>query len=463
MPEPSADILLRFTEAAPSEAGFQPGEGAVLALSGGPDSTALLDLFLRAGAPPERLVAAHMDHALRPASHEDALFVAEQARGAGIRGRCRRRDVRDLAGTGNVEEKARELRYEFLGELAAELGIPVIATGHHRDDQAETVLMRLLRGAGPTGLRAIAPVRPLRPGSPVRLVRPLLPFTREEIVRYLAMRGLPYRVDPTNLDGSNLRSRVRTRLLPSLAREVPDLAARLAGLADRARELPATDTTRPLFPALTLTAAMEAGGGVLRAALRSLLPEGGPAVDRGAVDRVRGIVARGRGTADLGGGWSALVERGRLLVLPPGPAPRLPEALLPCPGEATLADGARLTATPVERAERPSKESHVEIVDALASAPPFRIRPAAEGMAFRPFGRTAETTVLRFLKGQGVTERVRRRVPVVWSRGLDRPVWVVGYRIDARVAIRPETKERIRLTMTSSSPRPPRPSRRRPG
>jgi len=453
MPEGNPDILGRFTREAASTAGFEPADGAVLALSGGPDSTALLDLFLRAGAPTARLVVAHLDHSMRNDSKQDALFVADQARAAGIRCRLRRRDVPALAGSRNIEARARELRYQYFAEVAADTGIDRVATGHHLDDQAETVLLRLMRGTGPGGLRSIPPSRPISAGSAVGLVRSLLPFRREEIVAYLAWRGLRYRIDSTNLDGSNLRSRVRTRLLPRLAREVPDLAARLAGIADRARLLPQEERGGTDGGLVNLTREARAGGTALREALRGALPPDGPPVDRAALDRVTGMLAAGQGAADLGRGWCVLLERGELLVLPPdGDVPWTGRSL-PCPGSVPLPDGSVLTAAFARGDDTPVCDRSVEIVDSGAVPPPWEVRPAGEDGAFRPLGRDGETTILRFLKAQGVPDRLRRGLPVVWSGGT--PVWVVGYRIDRRASIRPETARRAVLTTTS--PLPPHP------
>ncbi|MEN8149636.1 MAG: tRNA lysidine(34) synthetase TilS [Planctomycetota bacterium] len=437
MKRSTPDLLETFRcEAAPA-AGFDPAAGAVLALSGGPDSTALLDLVLRAGAAPDRVIAAHLDHALRPESSGDARFVADQARTAGVRCRTRRRDVRRIAGPDNLEATARRLRYEFLEAVAVEAGMTVVATGHHLDDQAETVLLRLIRGTGPRGLEAIPPSRALREGGDVRLVRPLLPFRRDQIVAYLAWRGLPYRIDRTNLDGSNARSRLRTEVLPRLARDVPGLALRLAALAERARNLP--------------PAADDAAGGGLRDAVRDLLPADGPAIDRGALERIETILAAGRGAADLGAGWSAAVERGRLVVLPPGGDRPWEPVPLSVPGTADLPDGSLVTAEVCEEGGEVTADRDREIVDGGALAASLVVRPAGPEDTFRPLGAGRETGVLRFLKSQGVPERERRRVPVVWSGA--RPVWVVGYRIDERVAVGTATGGRVLLRRTS--PRPP--------
>ncbi len=216
----------------------------VVAVSGGPDSVALLRALLQVrpgGAGP--LVVAHLNHQLR--GHEadaDEEFVRDLAAtlpgGAGVRWRPGRIDVAARAREtgGNLEAVARRLRYEWLVAVAREEGAAAVATGHTADDQAETVLHRLLRGAGLAGLRGIAARRPLAPG--VELVRPLLAVRRADVLAYLARLGQPYRQDRTNTDPRYTRTRIRRELLPLLAEQynpaVADVLCRLAGQAAEA-------------------------------------------------------------------------------------------------------------------------------------------------------------------------------------------------------------------------------------
>lgn len=215
-------------------------EGAALsiALSGGLDSVALLDLLEtlreRWGW---RLSAAHFDHRMREESGADAEWVAALCRERGVP--CR---VGRALRIPRSEAEARDLRYEFLHRARLEFDADWLATAHQADDQAETVLFRLLRGSGLAGLAGI-PVR----RAPC-IVRPLLPFWRAEIEMYAASRGLAYLVDPTNLDLSIARNRIRHQLIPGIeAGEAPDLRrqlVRLAALARRATRVVARTTRR---------------------------------------------------------------------------------------------------------------------------------------------------------------------------------------------------------------------------
>ena len=203
----------------------------VLAVSGGADSMALLHgaaHLARTDARAWRLTIAHLDHALRPDSADDAAFVADAAASLGLPAEVRRTDVAALAReTGrSLEEAGRDARYAFLSELA-ERDDALVATAHTADDGAETVLINLLRGSGLAGGRGI----PARHG---RVVRPLLGERRGELRRLLDEEGIDYRDDPTNQDPAFLRNRVRAELLPLLERLRPgavEAIARFARLA----------------------------------------------------------------------------------------------------------------------------------------------------------------------------------------------------------------------------------------
>ena len=223
---------------------------AVVGVSGGPDSVCLFDLLARMaerGDIAAQVHAAHLNHGLRGAeSDEDERFVRELARTRGVPLTVEKRDVRaarERCG-GSLEEAARRERYDFLAAVAmktvtgtsgaseaparrrpGEVGsgdvpVPVfaqataVAVGHTADDQAETVLHRLIRGAGLRGLRGMSVSRPISPGSNVRVVRPLLRVRRAEVLDYLRAEGIAFREDSSNRDPAFLRNRIRAELLP---------------------------------------------------------------------------------------------------------------------------------------------------------------------------------------------------------------------------------------------------------
>jgi tRNA(Ile)-lysidine synthase len=196
-----------------------------VACSGGADSLALADAAIRA-AGPAHVVVLTIDHGLVPGAAEAAAAVAAWARGQGAAAVVRSVTVERR---GSLEAAARRARYAALEAVADELGLACVLVGHTARDQAETVMMRLLRGTGPAGLAAIAVQRG-------RFVRPLLGIDRDAIDRYVRARGLPVWHDPMNDDRRVARVRMRCDILPLLRRENPQLDAALCRLAASASE-----------------------------------------------------------------------------------------------------------------------------------------------------------------------------------------------------------------------------------
>jgi tRNA(Ile)-lysidine synthase len=225
------------------------GTPGAVAVSGGPDSVALLRAVREADVGSVRVV--HFDHKVRGAeSAADAAFVEDLATQFRLPFHRFDADPATLAGV-NFEATARAWRYQTLATFATQNGLRWVATGHTADDQAETVLHRLIRGAGLQGLRGIAAVRPLsqrldREGGLVHkpsltvgplLIRPLLAVNRADVLAYLATNNQPFRTDSTNADPRFTRNRIRHDLLPLLKTFNPDVVATLVQTAEQAEEL----------------------------------------------------------------------------------------------------------------------------------------------------------------------------------------------------------------------------------
>lgn len=207
-----------------------PGEVVVVAVSGGADSVALLHVLLHLPGCRLQLVVAHLNHSLRGAeSAGDEEFVRVLAEQHQLPCETGRVDVARLAAEMglSLEEAGREARYAFFARVVKKHAAAVVATAHHQDDQAETVLMRLLRGAAGSGLAGIRPS-----SGEARVVRPFLCATRQEIESYLAKAGLPWREDESNVDQEFLRNRIRHQLLPLLKDYNPEIVARLNSTAE---------------------------------------------------------------------------------------------------------------------------------------------------------------------------------------------------------------------------------------
>jgi tRNA(Ile)-lysidine synthase len=211
----------------------------VLAVSGGADSVALLRAMCRLRTDgPGRICVAHLNHRLRPEAESDEQFVRQLAADFDLPceiGWAEASQIVAASGEG-IEEAARRLRYDFLKSTAARLGARYVVTAHTADDQAETILQRIFRGTGLSGLSGIARTRTL---GCTTLIRPLLDFRRAEIERYLADLGQPYRQDGSNFDCQFTRNRLRRELIPLLIRDYNPQAVeailRLGSLAGEVR------------------------------------------------------------------------------------------------------------------------------------------------------------------------------------------------------------------------------------
>lgn len=311
---------------------------AIVAVSGGADSVALLlslDELLTAKRLDVSLTVAHLDHGLRPSSREDALWVEDLTRRLGYEFRLERAQVRGRArkAPDNLEQAARRARYEFLARISIEEDVEAQAVlmAHTMDDQAETVLLRLLRGSGAEGLGGMEPVRPLHAESKVLLARPLLSWARRaETEEYCRAREVDVRADEMNEDEAFARVRVRKRLLPLMrgfnARVVEALARTARLLREDARALnnlaallleEARDCSESAGCGLSIAVLSNADVSLRRRALRLWLAEG-----RGDLRRlemvhllaVEGLLAGERGgrVVELPGGAKVSRRRGHL-------------------------------------------------------------------------------------------------------------------------------------------------------
>ncbi len=294
------------------------GASIVLAVSGGSDSMALLHgavHLARTDARVWRLTVAHLDHALRPNSADDAAFAAGAATSLGLPAEVRRTDVAALArATGrSLEEAGRDARYAFLSELA-EPDDALIATAHTADDAAETVLINLLRGSGLAGGRGI----PARRG---RVVRPLLGERRPELRRLLDEAGIAYRDDPSNEDPAFFRNRVRGELVPlleELRSGAVEALARFARLAadddDLLDAVAAAELGRRRATDGSLDWHDPPGRALGRRALRLAIGAPAPPAERieALLDAAEG--QRGGVSIELGGGREASVSERRIRI-----------------------------------------------------------------------------------------------------------------------------------------------------
>jgi tRNA(Ile)-lysidine synthase len=288
----------------------------LIAVSGGPDSTVLLDLLVRTRASHGlELVVGHVDHGIHPESHILAEQVGRLAAAFSLPYKTGQLHL----GPGASETFARERRYAWLEDVRARAGAQVIFTAHHADDQIETVLMRVLEGSGPAGLAGMAPVQ----GT---IVRPLLPFARGDLLRHLRDVGLTAWADPANQESRHLRSWTRADLLPFLRRRVPRVDSHLHRVARQASaDRAAWDAALRVLPGLDLrveqgavsvaAAVLEDYDSALRQAIvQALARTLGCTLGPTRVRRVLDLLESHRSGAQvpLGSAWTAELAFGRL-------------------------------------------------------------------------------------------------------------------------------------------------------
>jgi tRNA(Ile)-lysidine synthase len=303
------------------------GDGLAAAVSGGADSLALLHAMRTLAGPRGwRLAVVTVDHGLRSGSAADAAFVVDHAKALGLEARLATLTPGDLEHHRHAgqEGAARTARYQALWRAAGELGCGWLATGHTLDDQAETVLLQLLRGAGPDGLAGMT----VRSG---RLLRPLLGVRRAETRDCCAAIGVDWREDPTNQDPGPLRNRVRQRLLPLLEELRPGAAVTLARAAALAAD--ERDWLDPLVAAALATTQVRATGpgavaldagalaelpvALARRVVRAAARQAGAAPpDAEATDRVLALAA-GSGAQTAWSGGRARREAAAVVLEPP--------------------------------------------------------------------------------------------------------------------------------------------------
>ena len=406
--------------------GVGPAGRVLVAASAGADSTVLLRTLVGLGQP---VVACHVDHGLREGSAADGDFVATLAADLGV-GADR---VAVAVAPGNVQAQARAVRYRVLAEAARRHGCPFVATGHTADDQAETVLAALVRGAGLRGLAGMPSTRPLSEG--VTLVRPMLDVLRAEVEAEAESNGWAWRDDPSNTTEAYRRNWLRRNVMPLL---------RSQGGEDVARRVAASAATARASVGLvrrTLASVSDAPGRVRLGALSGLSGEErglvlAEAVAQWAPDAVRSRALLDRLAALLGAEVGARVEAAGLRVWREADALRFDTG-------STAEIAGRLVVTPLDAVpdtfdSGPSEET----VDADRVEGDVDVRAWQEGDRIRPHGMEGSQLVSDLLRDRGVARADRARVPVVLVDG--EVAWVVGHRLAAFVAVHPETRRAAR-------------------
>lgn len=447
----------------------QPEDCLIVGVSGGADSVALLDLLATLPDFPLQLIIAHLNHCLRgDESDEDEQFVQRLADRYQLPCELRRVAVRQLAQQQrtSLEEAGRTVRYAFFNELRTRHHAVAIAVAHHVDDQAETLLLRLLRGAGTTGLAAMAPV------NPAGIIRPLLGVSRQELRKHLTDRQLTFREDSSNSDQAYLRNRIRHELLPLLQEYNPAIAQRLSATASLLgedetllthctetafRQLSRSGTgwnalslsglrqqSRPLRLRLYRRAIQDSLGNLQRFELRhyqlldNLLLEGKTGASLNLPCRLIAML-----TAD------------QLLVAPK-------ELLQPAPpcsctiighGRYELDNGLALT---VEQAQPPLSwqglNGTTSYIDATQAPFPWQVRPVAPGDRLELLGSKGSRSIQDILTDLKIPRHLRPCLPLICQDS--RSLWLAGIRRSRHALVNPDQQQAIRITLSGQEQLP---------
>ena len=446
----------RFREFSRTNGLFGEHESVVVAVSGGVDSMVLLDLLRK-----ERgltLIVGHFNHGLRgEESDGDEAFVAERARMYGVpfhagggdtAGEAKRRGV-------GIQEAARDLRYDFLIRLRDSMGAGRIATGHHADDNAETILLHLFRGTGVQGMSGI-------PVAREGIIRPLLFAGREEIEEFARNEKIPFRTDSSNAKDGYARNAVRHHVLPLLKELVsPAVVGNINRSGDNFRTIAAylKEETQKVLDACTIdrngeglhlsVSELMARPLLLRqlALLAALEEVSGAPPGSDRVAAVLGLLEKEPGTmVTAPGGIEAIRDRGELVIRLRNEAGGF--SISVDPGQEYTLAGFRFASELVDRRGQ-SAGRETEYADAGRTGMEGMIlRNWREGDSFVPLGMSGRKKVSDFFVDEKVPLHEKHRIPILLTAGGE-VIWVCGMRLDDRFKITPATRRVLKLEYSS--------------
>lgn len=473
-------MLENLSQILRDECQLDPAKPIVVGVSGGPDSLCTLDVLERCGYKP---VVAHFNHQLRPEAEAESEIIRQLAEN---------RKLPFIKGTDDVaaraekrheslEEAARNARYHFLFASAKSVAAQAVAVGHSADDQAETVLMHLLRGAGMDGLSGME-IRALPNAwsEKIPLVRPLLGVWRAQIMEYCQEQGFDPIIDATNEDQTFFRNRLRHELLPILESYNPSIRKVLWRTAevlqgDKKLVNQAADTAWQeclvsegsnyvvIDPQRASQQPLSVQRHLIRRAIGSLRP-GLRDIGFAAIEQVRKYFQDFQPPAeiDLIAGLKLISEPGRIwlaeweALLPTSEWPQiLEEVLLPVPGAFELPDGwriaaERVTTNKIIRNQAQHNPDPFQVwIDAKHIQEPLIVRPRREGDRFQPFGMDGHSIKISdFMINEKLPRRARGDWPLVCCA--DQIVWVPGYRLAHPFCITASTTQAVQLKMMRS-------------
>lgn len=454
-------------------------DALIVGVSGGPDSVALLSILHALNGTKKlslRLYVAHLNHKLRgQAAEEDARFVQNLAKDLSLPFVQKEVDIQKIAEQTkcSIEETARMERYRFFGEVAQTYHAASVAIAHNADDNAETILHRIIRGAGIIGLKGIPVKRPLTPKSSVQLIRPLLFTWRKDIMEHLEKEHLCYRTDATNYEPLYLRNKIRLELIPLLENQynpnIKNTLIQLCQILDTNNEYLTHEAEKILnavtkeyaedFYAVHTDTLLKQPGILQSMVIREIFRRLDIPLKEVTYEHYTKICNEltrpGKGRHfQLPGNLYLWYEHGMLYFKKGEPyqlsTPRISEMLIQIPGVTSIPHGGQLIAEIVDVCDVPldvfkkSKTMHEEIFDLESITMPVTVRGRKNGDIISPLGVSGHKKLKDLFMDKKIPLMDRDAIPVVVTK--DQPIWVIGICIDNKVKVNPDTKKILKLT-----------------
>lgn len=440
---------------------IRKGDRIIVAVSGGPDSICLLTILSDLAHELDiTLIAAHFEHGLRPMEDPyETVLVKEYACEMNLPFETEKASGIDL-NSSSLEEKARNLRYNFLERVRSKYNAHRIAMGHNLDDQAETVLMRLLRGSGMTGLSGIPPVRDNT------IIRPLIDTHREDIIGYLEQKRLRYALDSSNNNSRFIRNRIRLELIPEMIKYQPELIEVLGRLSNHIREenslleiltdewinnnLKRNETNEYLVDIRSLKGLHYA---LIKRIIRNIVKRNNNTlygIDSDHIQDISDLLINPKPniTIDLPGDLIIRKEYNSLIFSSRALYPDSFSYELSGMGETRINEIGRLI-----RIEELLNTPHTDfktapdsaVIDRALITFPLTLRNFRPGDRFMPLGMKGHRKVKDFFIDLKIPPHKRRQIPIILNG--DQIVWIAGYRISDPFKVTPDTRSMLKITL----------------
>jgi tRNA(Ile)-lysidine synthase len=448
---------------------FYPGEKVVVAVSGGADSVCLLYILNSLKSRLDiSLHIAHLNHGLRSKeSDNDARFVTRLAKKLGLPLTIRREGVAEYKKLKKytLEEAAREKRYEFFADVTDKENAECVAVAHTRDDNVETILMHILRGSGIGGLRGLLPLSVLQFGEEqmaINVIRPLLSLSREEVEEYCRSLKIKPRVDSSNKSITFTRNRIRLELIPQLRTynsRVDEALLRMAAIADEETKFLEEQAAH-----IWSEIAEEYGSAIaldikkmvhlpeiiqrqlLRWAIKYLRGSTKDIEAFHVEDMVKFITKPAGKTLCLPQGLRLHTEHNKLILSRDDveicPFPPMEQHIIKIPGD-TEVPGWMVKASILDNDRSSFEGNFIARLDYEKAGKEMMVRSRRKGDFFQPLGMTQPKSLQKFMIDAKIPRNWRDHVPLLCNR--EQVLWIVGWRIDDRYKVLPDTRKILRL------------------